>query len=173
MDDESQAPLPPKPSMIPSWVMLGFLLGAAFVLAFPRKAPPPPPAAETPPPPLAAPAPRTVTTIEAVFDAWGKYAVWSDNTTEVALWDPSTNAFSDCYEVLKVGDGLYFRSISGLTRPLLEHGVADGSPLQFTETARQRADWLRQRSEENWKAMAEGVRDSMRATPTAAPGGQK
>ena len=46
MDDEAPAePLPKKPSQVPSWVTLGFVLGALFVLALPRRAPEPAPRA--------------------------------------------------------------------------------------------------------------------------------
>jgi hypothetical protein len=173
MDEDT--PSPPakvKPSQVPSWVTLGFLLGALFVLALPRRA-----AVDAGPrlagdgaalkPAKPAPAPR-ITTIEAVFDAWDKYAVWSDDTTEVALWDPDTMSYSDCYEVLRTGGKYYFRSISRLTRPVLTHGVVDESPLQFTETMRQREEWLSAVDRENLKALSEAAHQSF-GTPAAEP----
>jgi hypothetical protein len=162
MDEES--PPPAKPTQVPSWVMLGFALGALFVLALPKRAAqaPQPPAAEAP---AAKPAaPRPISTIEAVFAEWGRYAVWSNDTTEVALWSPDTSAYSDCYEVLRMGDATYFRSIPRLTRPVLGHGVAEGSPLEFTETLRQREEWLSEVTKENLKALSEGVRQSLSPT---------
>jgi hypothetical protein len=73
-------------------------------------------------------------------------------TTEVALWSPDTKSFSDCYEVVKVDGENYFRPITSLTRPVLTHGVVENSPLQFTETERQRKEWLGEVQKENWKA---------------------
>ncbi|MDO8544964.1 MAG: hypothetical protein Q7S40_31355 [Opitutaceae bacterium] len=135
-----------KMSKTPSWVMLGFVLGAMFVLALPeRKAPPaptePPKAAE----PAAAPVPRDpppLSNIEAVFEVWGKHAVWHDDTTEVALWDPTEKRYADFYEVRRFSGTLYFRSIPNLTRRVIERGskLAD-SPLLFTETEEQFREW--------------------------------
>jgi len=165
MEEESPPP-PPKPSQVPSWVTLGFALGALFVIALPRRAPVAQevlPVVE--PAPAKPEAPRPISTIEAVFAAWDKYAVWSDDTTEVALWDTEKKSFSECYEVLRVGDGYYFRSILHLTRPILTHGVVDGSPLQFTETARQRDEWLADVSKENLRALSEGAHDALAPLP--------
>jgi hypothetical protein len=146
-------------------VTLGFVLGALFVLALPRRPAtepsPRPVAPEEAPRPAKPPEAPRLTTIEAVFSAWDRYAVWSDGTTEVALWDPDTKGFSDCYEVTRIGDAYYFRSITSLTRPILTHGVVAESPLQFTETARQRQEWLGEVGKEKWKAIGEGMRKSL------------
>src|ERR1700679_3227921 len=126
MDEDS--PPPAKPTQVPSWLMLGFALGALFILALPKRAAVEPEirAAE----PAAKPAPpRPISTIEAVFAEWGKYAVWSDDSTEVALWNAETGAYSDCYEVLRVADNYYFRTLARLNRPILNHGVPEGAPL--------------------------------------------
>jgi hypothetical protein len=152
--------------------MLGFVLGALFVAALPSRAPvaaasPSPAADAAVKPTRPAPTPQ-ITTIEAVFAAWDKYAVWSNDTTQVALWNPDTMSYSDCYEVLKTGDAYFFRSISKLTRPILTHGVVEESPLQFTETARQRQEWLREVDSENLKALSDAARASF-ATPTPEP----
>jgi hypothetical protein len=163
MDEEPEKPAQPsKPSAIPSWVMLGFVLGAGFVLALPGRAPKP--RSEAPPVPQAGPpaaiqaaeAPK-LTTIEAVFEEWGKHASWDNDLTEVALWDPRTRDFTDAYEVVKLGDALFFRSIPRLTRPVMTHGVKEGSPLLLTETEEQRREWLKERDEENWKALRRQV----------------
>jgi hypothetical protein len=142
--------------------MLGFLLGALFVLAWPRRKfsePPAPaapvltaePARPAPPPP----APR-LTTIEAVFAQWNRYAVWDNDITEVALWDSETKDFSDCYEVLRAGDAYYFRSIPRLTLPAIIPGPTVNCPLQFTETDEQRRVRLRSNAEELWQSLKTG-----------------
>ncbi|HEY1765907.1 MAG TPA: hypothetical protein VGF85_13365 [Opitutaceae bacterium] len=174
MEEETETPAPKeKPSYVPSWVMLGFILGALFVLALPNR----PKAGGTPAPSAEGPtvkpvraAPPQITTIEAVFAAWDKYAVWSDDTTEVALWNKDTLSYSECFEVLRTADGYFFRSISRLTRPVLTHGVIDDSPLEFTETERQRREWLREVDNENLKAISDAARDSFsRPSPTPEP----
>jgi hypothetical protein len=159
MDEDAPAP-PAKPSQIPSWVTLGFILGALFVLAWPRRSADAPEARPTagagePKQAAAAAAPK-MATIDAVFQAWGGGAVWSDGTTEVALWSPETRSYSDFYEVVKVDGEFYYRPIPALTRPILTHGVLENSPLQFTETERQREEWLGEVRKENWKAFTEG-----------------
>lgn len=169
MDDETpETKTREKPSQVPSWVTLGFVLGALFVVALPKRAPEAPPAApaveEAPAKPAAAP---QISTIEAVFTAWDRYAVWSDDTTEVALWDSGTKSFSDCYEVLKTPNGYYFKSIPELSRPVLSHGVAENSPLQFTETERQRQEWLDAVHKENMRALSAGAADAL--APSQAP----
>jgi|CZKI01.1.fsa_nt_gi hypothetical protein len=167
MDEEEQTPSKPaqaKPSQVPSWVTLGFVLGALFVMALPRRGteearlPARDAGPERPAKPAAAP---RITTIEAVFAAWDRYAVWSNNTTEVALWNTDAMGYSDCYEVLKTSDGYYFRSIPKLTRPILTHGVVQESPLQFTETLRQRQEWLGEVDRENLKALSEAARQTL------------
>jgi hypothetical protein len=166
-DDDDTPPAPPRPSQIPSWVTLGFVLGALFVLALPRRGQVAPSAAPAPgAAPVAAPAPAKpaappeaprIATIEAVFEDWGRYAVWSNDLTEVALWNAGTKDYTDYFEVARVGDGLYFRTLTSLSRPILMHGVPDGSPLQYTETAKQRREWLNDVQRENTKAFAEGI----------------
>jgi len=167
-DDAPSAPPAAKPSQVPSWITLGFALGALFVMALPRPRELARPAAPAPAPALRpAPAPQ-LTTIEAVFEQWQQYAVWSGETTQVAMWNSVTQGYSDCYEVLRVGDNLYFRSIPALTRPILTHGVVPESPLQFTESAAARQQWLGDVRQENWRQFSQGVHDSLapaRATP--------
>src|SRR5882672_1388761 len=118
MDDEPDEPRPPKRehlSKTPSWVMLGFALGAACVLAWPRKVVEPivPARIERAPAPVS-PEPPTVERavfFEDVFIQLSRNAVWQDDVTEVAFWNATRKAFSDCFEVLRVGDKFYFRSI--------------------------------------------------------------
>jgi hypothetical protein len=152
--DEPEKSLPGKPSQTLSWATLGFVVGALFILTLPsrRAAAPvaPRPAEPTRPVVLA---PLQLTTIEAVFTEWGHFAVWEGDFTEVALWNTQTNSYADCYEVLRSGGGTYFRSIPRLTRVVLTHGVPPNAPLEFTETAAQRAEWLGQKTAEDWKTL--------------------
>jgi hypothetical protein len=157
--DDPASPPTPKPSPTLSWAMLGFAIGVLFILTLPRR-----PAETAAPAPLPQPRPAVqilvpprITTIEAVFSEWGHYAVWDDDLTEVALWNSQTNSFADCFEVLRSGGNVFFRSIPHLTRPLLTHGVPPNSPLAFTETAEQRAEWLGQKTQEDWKAFGQAI----------------
>jgi hypothetical protein len=150
------------PSKTPSWVMLGFIIGVLSVLAFKEEQK----QLDIKKPVTAVPvkevqrtvvmAPR-LTVIEAVFDQWGDNAVWDHNKTEVALWNSQLRDFSDCYEVIRFGEGYFFRSIPHLTHPVLTHGVKAGSPLQFTETENQRAAWLTEKTEEDWSVVKRSI----------------
>lgn len=137
-----------KMSKTPSWIMLGFVLGAAFVAALPplrKSVTPEPPAfkATEAPRPAGRREPPQLTTIEAVFAVWGRYAVWSDDVTEVALWNIRDKAFSDFYEVRRIGDQYYFRTLSKLTRRVISRGkTLTESPLLFTETEEQYREWV-------------------------------
>lgn len=153
MDDETEKPDSPyslaqstgRLSKTPSWVMLGFLLGALCVYAWMRhqQAPPATITVQMSPPPAKVVAPSRLTTIEAVFAVWGEHAVWWADTTEVALWNTQEKAFSDFYEVRRIGDACYFRSIPALTRRIVRRGKElPESPLQFTETEQQYREWL-------------------------------
>ena len=138
-----------KLSKTPSWIMLGFVLGAVFVAALPplQKRPAPTPAtfrAADPPRSTTPREPLQLSTIEAVFAEWGRHAVWSDDVTEVALWNSNDRAFSDFYEVRRSGDNYYFRTIPSLTRRIISRGKPmPESPLQFTESEEQYREWLR------------------------------
>ncbi len=159
-DSEPRPPSPSQLSKIPSWISLGFVLGALFVWALPApevEAPATPPPAEVP---LVAPAPvrsgpAPLSDIEAVFAVWGRYAIWYNDLSEVALWDTETKAYSRYYEVLRNGDSYYFRTIDRLTRPILNHGILVESPLQYTETEAMREEWLREKREVDWKLIKE------------------
>jgi hypothetical protein len=154
MDDDApepvkrQSPSIGQLSKTPSWIMLGFVIGAAFVAALPplRKPPEAPALTLSAPPVVALAAPRTVpvlTTIEAVFAEWGRYAGWTDDVTEVALWNGQDRAFSDFFEVRRLGGAYYFRSIPKLTRRIIARGKPmPEAPLRFTETEEQYQEWL-------------------------------
>lgn len=166
--DETEDENPPEPtprtlSKTPSWITLGFVLGAAFMWFLPpreiiKELRAPAPA------PVVRPPPADVALIEAVFDEWGKYASWSNDRTEVALWEPATNSYAHCFEVLRAGDRVFFRSIPALTQPVLTHGVPQGSPLAFTETEASRREWLKESTDESWRALSEAARESMRGS---------
>ena len=152
MDDEPEKPYPLSPakmSKTPSWVMVGFLLGAAFVWGYKRDAEKTAPVAPAIPaewPKALTLAPSPLTTIEAVFDEWKEHAVWENNLTEVALWRSDTGAYSECYEVRRVNGTLYFRSIPRLTRRIVRSGtpLPTNTPLQFTESEAHYLAWLEQ-----------------------------
>ena len=143
MDDDTPTEPPPPPpakmSMTPSWVMLGFVLGAFFVWALPEpeKTSPSPPARVERAPEQTMRASRLprLTDVEAVFAQWDRYAIWENDATEVAYWNEDTGSFSNFFEVLRVGDRLFFRSIPKLTRPLIKRGVEAHSPFLFTGVA--------------------------------------
>lgn len=163
---------PAKFSKTPSWIMLGFVLGAAFVLALPpwRKPPaaaPVPVAASVEPAPPAGPRdPPLLTTIEALFAAEEKYAAWSDDLTEVALWNARDNGFTEFYEVRRSGAARYFRSIPMLTRRVIERGKPrPESPLQFTESEEQYRDWHQHGRSERVPLL--DFRPATRVVPTA------
>jgi hypothetical protein len=136
---ESRPPPPAKMSMTPSWVMLGFVLGAFFVWALPEpeKKPPTSPAPVERAPEQTMPIARLprLTEVEAVFAQWDRYAIWESDVTEIAYWNEDTRSFSNFFEVLRMGDRLFFRSIPKLTRPLIKRGVEAHSPFQFTGVA--------------------------------------
>ena len=147
-----------KLSKTPSWIMLGFVLGALFVIALPplgkKSTPPAGPPRKVEFVNRAPREPQPLMMIEAVFAEWGHHAVWSEGTTEVALWNIEQKAFTDFYEVRRFGGTFYFRTITGLTRRILTHGVPRAkSPLQFTETEEQYREWL-----EHAKSDDDGVR---------------
>lgn len=165
-DERVYLPSVSKLSKTPSWIMVGFVLGALTVITLPRKEP------EAPAPARIEPANRPVPTtpptvergkfFESVFAEWSKYAVWENDVTEVAFWNTETKAFSDRFEIYRTGDRNYFRSIDGFTRPPLTHGVPANSPLEFTETQAARDEWLRENN-------AEQVRNFLEAPVGAAP----
>ena len=153
-DDEHDEPKksyplsPSKMSKASSWVMLGFLLGAASVWGLRRDAEQAVRVASAVTlkewPTVVRTTLPALTTIEAVFAEWGQYAVWDDQVTEVALWRTEAGSFSEFYEVRRVGEGYYFRSIPQLTRRVIRHGVPrpKESPLEFTETEAHYREWF-------------------------------
>ena len=146
MDDDEplrrkEYPLSPaKMSKTPSWIMLGFVLGALTVVALlPRLQKRSAPAFEPRRVEFAKPAaprqPQPLLKIEAVFGLWGDYALWSDDdTTEVALWNDEHREFSDFYEVRRDAKTYYYRTITRLTRRIfMPPNLPPDCPLRFTE----------------------------------------
>ena len=100
-----------------------------------------------------------------MFSEWDEYAVWSNDTTELALWDIETSQYSRFYEVLRSGNNYFYRSIAGLTREVLTHGVPVNAPLLFTETEKQREEWLEHRDAETWDAITDSIREMSSEAP--------
>lgn len=131
--DESRTAPASKLSKIPSWIMLGFVLGALFVWALPRREPAPVPVVSAPPrvATVAAPAHPRFSDLEASFLEWQQYAVWAGDVTYVCMWDAPSLTFRDCYQVLRRGDDLFFRSVPRPKNLRALEGVPEKSPLEF------------------------------------------
>jgi hypothetical protein len=164
----SRPELPPKPSMAPSWVLLGFGIGVLFIWMLPPSETPAAAGLEPAAAPVARSAPQ-IAVIEAVFAEWGSAASWENDVTEVALWSSETGSYSQCFQVIRTGGMYFFRSIPRLTRPVLTRGVRDNSPLQFTESEAQRAEWIGAKNQETWRALSEAARNQA-APPPQIPG---
>jgi hypothetical protein len=160
----SRPELPPKPSMAPSWVLLGFGIGVLFIWMLPPSETPAAAGLEPAAAPVARSAPQ-IAVIEAVFAEWGSSASWENDVTEVALWSSETGSYSQCFQVIRTGGMYFFRSIPRLTRPVLTRGVRDNSPLQFTESEAQRAEWIGAKNQETWRALSEAARNQAAPPP--------
>lgn len=176
MDDDFEPPKksypvsPSKMSKTPSWIMLGFVLGALTVIALPplrKEKPEPEPAVvqeREPAAPSAPSEPAQLTIVEAVFAAYAKHAVWDDDTTEIALWNSKEQAFSDFFEVRRDGNTYYFRSIPSLTRRVISRGKPmPESPILFTETEEDYQEWRQHGRKER------PVQQDFRPRPTPRP----
>lgn len=147
-----------KLSRAPSWIMVGFVIGALFAYGVQRRlqqsAVPPAVPARTAgeakpasPPPAANPVSHaSLSEIENVFAQYGEHAVWRYDLTEVALWRPETNKYSQCFEVLRSGGVYYFRTIPHLTRPVVRPNRTPDAPLRFTEPEDEQLKRLRETS---------------------------
>jgi hypothetical protein len=144
MDEAEDTPVVPRSrlSKTPSWVSLGFLLGALFVWTLPREEKAPAAFSPEAAPQVVQLERPKLTEIEAVFAEWETYAVWKNDVSEVAMWDTEKRSYTLCYEVLRQGGSYYFRSIPQLTRPVLTRGVPADAPLQFAETDESRRAWI-------------------------------
>jgi len=139
-------------SHVPSWLMIGFLVGVITMWVFRREPEPPASPADATPTTLATEAEVDVAEVEpaeitgrmsldmvsAIFSAYRDWVWWSDDMTQIAVWNSDTMGFTDRYEVIRTLEADYFRPIARFTRlPLPGYGP-DNSPLLFTETAEQR-----------------------------------
>ena len=167
-DTETKTASPSSLSKTPSWISIGFVLGALFVWLLPKPAPEiieVPVRDESPPALVAQRMKPDFSELEAVFSEWDEYAVWSNDTTELALWDIETSQYSRFYEVLRSGDDYFYRSITRLSHPVLTHGVPVNAPLLFTETEKQREEWLEERDSETWNAITDSIREMSSEAP--------
>jgi hypothetical protein len=143
--DTSERPRKESLSTTPSWLMLGFLIGAVTMYSsyerLFQKAP-----AEPVAPAVRVEVQRVVVPpvpdVEAIFLRYQDNAVWENDLTEVALWNPTSERFSELYEVLRTEDHYFFRSITTLTRPVAEYADEESVPIRFTESEAQRAKRL-------------------------------
>lgn len=145
MDEADEIPPAPRTrlSKTPSWITLGFILGAMFVWSLPDEETKTNAAlsAELPTKVMQLERPK-LTEVEAVFSEWERFAVWKNAVTQIAMWDTEKRSYTLYYEVMQQNGEYYFRSISKLTRPLLTRGVPADAPLQFAETEESRRAWV-------------------------------
>lgn len=148
--------VPPKEklSKTPSWVMVGFAAGVLVVLAVQneldrrQRESEPPKVRKTQPEKV--PASNIMTlkdrpslmAVEAVFEQEADQAVWENDLTEIAVWNEATARYSDCFEVARYLGSYYFRSISRLTRPLIDEPVGPNTLIVFTEPESRRKERL-------------------------------
>lgn len=143
---------PPREALsrIPSWIMVGGVVGCILTLTVQREISSPPASTKTPPPAVTRPVEPTPTPtparpelglveMEELFGTYHELAVWRHGITEVAFWNPATNEYSIFVEVLKNGDDYFFRTLPALTRPINESLNDPNVPMRFTETEEARA----------------------------------
>lgn len=141
-----------KLSQVPSWIMLGFVVGVLTMWLF-RSAPEPhQPPVEQPEPEIA----ETTAAVDeepensgdgslsmallgAIWEEYRAYAFWNEDRTQIGVWNSATYGFTDRYEVLRGEEFDYFRPIDSFTRLTLPGYGPENSPILFTETAEQRA----------------------------------
>ena len=133
-----------KLSKTPSWIMVGFIIGAIFAYGVQRES-----ARRNEPKsiPLPAAVPKveaqknaaalkdhaSLTAIENIFTQYQNQAVWHNDITEVALWNAETSKYDEFFEIMRSGELFYYRTIPHLTRAVIRHNVDPNSPLRFTE----------------------------------------
>ncbi len=155
MSLENDSDNPTKPSQTPSWVLLGFVFGVLTMWFFEsgqeeseptesviaevpveRPRPPPEPPADNP---LSQGGKPSIEIVQDLFAGLREWAFWTDDRTEIAVWNSATLSFSDHFEIIRLPDADYFRAIPAFSRlPIPGYGP-ENSPILFTETAEQRA----------------------------------
>jgi hypothetical protein len=160
-----------RPSTTPSWVMLGFACGILFMwllrATVEETDPPIVDPVEVPPARVATP-PKPME-IEAVFAQYSELAHWANDLTEVVLWNRGAQEVIDRFEIRRVGETLYFRTIPQLTRRPLNHGVPDNLPIQFTETEAQYQQWLKDVAQESGRQVSRGIIEAFSGRRPADP----
>jgi len=141
------APRPPRPSRAPSWVLLGVVLGGLTVWSFydsteaevavsaVSEVEPPAPDEPAPPAnPLARGDRPSLEVVEALFELYRPYVFWDRGLTQIAVWNGTTAAYTDFFEVVSTDHGEYFRSLEALTWWPIEDYGPEESPIRFCET---------------------------------------
>lgn len=155
-DEDDLPPVPrEKLSRTPSWIMVGFVIGCTFAYVadreFEKRRARPvvePPVVSRPAPPAPA-VPETLPAmrlsqneVDAMFRQVSEAAVWENDLTQIAVWNPLMEKFSDLVEVMRSGEYFYYRPLSRLTRPLITAEAGPGVLILFTETDALRAKRL-------------------------------
>ena len=121
----------------PTWLATGLFLGCLMGWCLFRTAPAAAPRVAVARPAPAPAVPATLSTlaeVENLFRLWGGYAVWEDDLTEIIVLRVQLGRLHpEYFQVVRVGRGFYFRTLSRLTRPLIDHGELARCPLAFTE----------------------------------------
>jgi hypothetical protein len=185
MPVQTPQPSRDKLSKVPSWIMLGVVLGGIGfygVQSFfeeqrgKKQRQKAPPAASAPARPAtdagAASVPAgekrdphmSLFAIDAVFRAHGASAVWEHDLTEIVLWNPATRSYSTGVEVLRNGDTYHYRLLDRLTRPVLTEGVDPDAPIRLTEPASYQ-ERRRQQRQDTWRSRPPAPAPLLPATP--------
>lgn len=153
-DEDDLPPVPKeKLSKTPSWIMVGFVVGCLFAYVAdremekrrPASAPLPAPVVQSAPvaPPETPPSMRlSQNEVDAMFRQVFENAAWENDLTQIAVWNPLTQKFSDLVEVMRSGEYFYYRPLTRLTRPLITAEADSGVLILFTETDALRAKRL-------------------------------
>jgi hypothetical protein len=144
MNSEDVQP-PPKASdlsKVPSWLLVGFVVGALFVGLLRRdylvRSSPVQASGGNVESTLASPSPAvrpgepSLSAVEAIWSVWGEHAVWVEEVTQISIWNTETLAFTDFFEVTRRADSYFFRCIPRLSRPVVDRGLGKAAPIQFT-----------------------------------------
>lgn len=140
-----------KLSPVPSWITLGFVLGALTVWAFLKRPERPAnmgagvagDAAIVAGAQVEEPKPRNVASladrpsfnvVDAVFELHRAYAFWEDDRTQIALWNSVTGEYSDFFEVYRTDDATFYRPIEKITWWLIDGYGPEEGLIRFAET---------------------------------------